>query len=277
MNLSAQVLDFLTGIMTPLLIAGLAMGLSRLAIQAVLWLTSVRRQRMLAHVVPVDVTGQAELPQILMPVVSSLEEMDFERVGEAEVIPPGRPPMTMWILAEPNRMCHVEVSLIQGMPIVLFVTMFSAYTNNRAFAVTAYPSGPQTEQPDYIAHTVEESLDAAYRHQRLLVEHFRETPLAQFRVDSMDQFIEYSRIYNIHFAGRLGGESRRRRLGGIASSAYDVVVFGGLTAASLWLNIPHSQLVYLILPLLLSMILVHRLLEGARAPTHPKPGGWRRP
>jgi hypothetical protein len=279
MNLASQILDFLTGILTALLIAGLAMGLSRLAIQAVLWLVSVRRQRLIAQMVPVDVTGQVELPQILAPAVSRLEEIGFKRVGEAEVSTRGRPAMTMWVLAAPDGLCHVEASTVGrgSLPIVLFVTMFSAYTDTRSLAVTAYPSGPQTEQPDYVAHTVGESLDEAYRHQQLLVGQFRIQPGEPFCVDSMGQFIEYSRIYNTRFAGRLGGPSQRKRLRGIASSAYDVAVFGGLTAASIWSNVPQSHLVYLALPLLLSTILVNRLLQGTRASTRPKPGGRRMP
>ncbi len=278
MNFALQVLEFLTRIFTPLLIVGLVIGLSRLVIQAILWLVSVRRQRMISRVVPVDVTGQVESPQALIPVISRLEEIGFERVGEAEVTPPGRPPLTMWVLAAPDGLCHVEVSPMHGAPVVLFVTLFSAYIGSRAFAVTAYPSGPQTEQPDYIAHTVGESIDSAYRHQRSLVEHFRISPGEPFRVDSMGQFIEYSRIYNINFGGRLGGPSQRKRLWGIASSAYDAAVFGGLAAASIWLGVPPARLILFALPLLLSMLLAHRLLvQGARASTRPDPGGRRMP
>jgi hypothetical protein len=277
-NLASKLLEILAGLLVPLLIAGLAMELSRLVILTGLWLAAVRRQRLIADVVPVDVTDQVELPVELTAILSELEMIGFTRIGEAQVTPPGRPTLTMWVLAAPDGLCHAEVSRIGigGMPVALFVSMFSAYTDNRAFAVTAYPSGPETDQPDYIAHTVRESLTAAYRHQCSLVKRYQESPRAQFRVDSMGQFIEYSRIYNTRFTGRLGWTSQRRRLGGIASSAYDMVVFGGLVAASIWLGVPHSLLAFLILPLLLSMILVNWLLtKEARSPARPHPGKWR--
>ncbi len=278
MNLASKLLEVLTSLLVPLLIAGLAMELSRLVIQTILWLGVIRRQRLIADVVPVDVTGQVEIPAELTAILSDLETIGFTRIGEAQVTPPGRPTLTMWVLAAPDGLCHAEVSQVGvgGMPVALFVSMFSAYTDNRAFAVTAYPSGPETDQPDYIAHAVRESLTAAYRHQCSLVEQFRASPRTPFRVDSMGQFIEYSRIYNTRLTGRLGRTSQRRRLGGIASSAYDVLVFGGLVAASIWFGVPHSLLAFFILPLLLSMILVNWLLtRKARSHTRPHPGKWR--
>jgi hypothetical protein len=156
-------------------------------------------------------------PPLVQRIIQSLQGINFQRLGEAQLKLPFRPALTTWVLVDDNQQVQAETALGR--------VSFSSFFHENILVVTDYPNGEHIETPTYKSHTVTTNLNDAYLHHLKQVEKFGQKYGTPNSIRTMSDYYRGETMGRVYPYARL----KLRRFIWVETVRFAVFVYGMLS------------------------------------------------
>lgn len=142
--------------------------------------------------------GHFPPPPAARPVIAELQRLGFRRIGEAAINPQAPGPAVWYLLDTPGTTC-AGVFEVHNTGVAV---IYSWFGDDDAVLVTGFPAGTTIDDPDFRFHTVDTSLEDAYRYHLGQLTEFGAAHGFPLKLNSMQEILRLDHIYNERFAPR---------------------------------------------------------------------------
>lgn len=198
-----------------------------------------RRNREIPYRRSVDISYlNTPPPDVLRPAISELEALGFQRLGEVQVEHVEKGPVgQVWVWVNPERTVFVEVIPSPIYPSCGFTTAFG----DGAITEVFFPQGESIDDPDYVHHRNNVSIESAYRQQLEQVMASSDVHGAPRLMRTMQDCLDVAALYRERYSRRLLGTAlRTRALIPLAANFLMVALLAGLLFAQYRFEAPES-------------------------------------
>lgn len=148
-------------------------------------------------------------PDVLLPAVSELQALGFQRLGESQVESrEGQPVGRVWVFVNAEGTVSVDVVATVSQPLCGFTTIFG----DGAVTQVYYPHGENIDDPDFVHHDNSVSIESAYRQHLEQVKAFSAAHGAPRLVRTIRDSLDIAELYRERYLQRLLWAGRRNKL-----------------------------------------------------------------